>query len=163
AEGVTVRTLRESLTRTVRTLMLVLVSAVVFVLLIACVNLASANLARGESQQREIAVRASLGASRARLVRQLATEKIVLCVGAGLLVRSFKTLMAENPGYRIQRIVLANVALPSARYANPNAGYGDTLAIERFYSGVLNRLRPTSGVDAVSLVNQAPLGGGGPG
>ena len=65
AEGVTIRTMRESLTSKVRTLMYVLLGAVVLVLLVACTNLASANLARGEAQQREIAVRASLGASRA--------------------------------------------------------------------------------------------------
>jgi hypothetical protein len=85
AEGATVRTLRESLTLNVRTLMYVLIGAVAFVLLVACTNLASANLARGESQQRELAVRTSLGAPRARLIRQLATEKIVLCVVGGLL------------------------------------------------------------------------------
>ena len=85
AEGVTLRTLREALTLRIRTLMLVLLGAVALVLLVACANLASANLARGQSQQREIAVRASLGAGRGRLVRQLATEKILLCVVGGLL------------------------------------------------------------------------------
>lgn len=85
ADGVTIRSLREALTLRVRTLCWVLLSAVALVLLVACTNLASANLARGESQQREIAVRASLGAGRGRLVRQLATEKILLCVVGGVL------------------------------------------------------------------------------
>ena len=85
AEGVTIRTLREALTLRVKKLCYILLGAVGLVLLVACTNLASANLARGESQQREIAVRTSLGASRARLVRQLATEKIILSVIGGIL------------------------------------------------------------------------------
>jgi predicted permease len=85
ADGVTIRTLREALTLRVRTLCWVLLAAVGLVLLVACTNLASANLARGEAQQREIAVRASLGAGRGRLVRQLATEKILLCMIGGVL------------------------------------------------------------------------------
>lgn len=256
AEGVTVRSLREALTVRVKTLCYVLLAAVLLVLLVACANLASANLARGESQQREIAVRASLGAGRGRLVRQLATEKIVLCViggilgialswvlvraavalgdgtlpafatvgvdvrvmsfglvaalltglvtgvlpamrvtsdlrasvatggggsgkrgsfrgvliaaevalattlviGAGLLLRSFSELMAEDPGYAVQQIALGNVSLPEETYSNPKGWYGDTLALSRFYTEVLGRLRATPSIGSVALVNQIPLG-----
>jgi predicted permease len=108
-----VRTLKDDLVGDVRDVLWVLMGTIGMVLLIACANVANLLLVRAESRQQELAVKAALGASSGRIVRELLMESLTLAVlggaaGVALAYGAVRLLIALSPGNlpRLQEITI---------------------------------------------------------
>jgi putative ABC transport system permease protein len=115
--GAFVEDLQRAFTQDLEEPLLVLQSAVVFVLLIACSNVAGLLLARAAVRRSEVSVRAAMGATRSRVVRQLLTESVLLALAGGIL--------GFGLGWAGLRMVLA--ALPEGALPSDNIGISLTV------------------------------------
>ncbi len=153
--------MRQEMVGDVRPALLILTGAVSFVLLMACANVANLLLARAAGRQKEIAIRAAIGARRGRLLRQLLTESVILAgLGAacGLLLGSWgvRLLLAFSPGDipRIGRLESASVfALLDWRVL------AFTLAVA-FFTGILFGLIPALALSKPDLSSTLKEAGG---
>ncbi|MBV9437827.1 MAG: ABC transporter permease [Acidobacteria bacterium] len=150
--GAEVKPLREEIVGDVRTPLLVLLGAVGLVLLIACANAANLVFARTLARRKEMAVRSALGASRARVIRQVMAETIVLSVLAGIV-----GLLIATIGLKLLVAFLAT-KLPRASQVEISAAVlGFTFAIS-IAAGILAGFAPAVRLSGVNLSESLKLG-----
>jgi putative ABC transport system permease protein len=103
-QGAYVVSITDEIIGGIRPTLLMIFGAVIFVLLVACANVANLLLARATVRFREITIRSAIGAARSQLVRQLLTESLVLALlggGLGLLLAIWGTGLVESAGSKI--------------------------------------------------------------
>ncbi len=156
--GIAVNRLRDEIGWQTRMLLMALVGASLCVLLIACTNLASLLLARALARQRELAVRAAVGAGRERLLRQMLTEGLVLAVLGGIL----GVLLAVVAGPLFARLVPTRLPISEVPGVEPRMLV--LAAIATFATGlgfgIVPALRASRHADAQGLRESGRVGAG---
>jgi putative ABC transport system permease protein len=153
--GASIVGLHEDLVAESRSSLVMMLWAVALVLLIACTNIANLLLSRAAERQREMSIRGALGAGRARLIRQVLTESVLLGT-AGAAVG----LLFAEVGIKIITS-LKNLGLPSANVIDINlAVLGFTLLLG-FLTSVLFGIVPASQISRTEFTEQLKRGSGG--
>lgn len=147
--------LHEEVVGSYRTALMMLLGAVALVLLIACSNLANLLLSRASARHKEIAIRAAVGASRGRLIRQLLTETTVLSLiggGLGLVLawQGINLLMALSPS-----------SLPRANEVNIDGRVLAFTLVVSLLAGVIFGLMPALQASKVDLNDELKSSGKG--
>jgi predicted permease len=148
----TIVPLKEQMVGDVRPVLLVLMGAVLFVLLIACVNVANLQLARSTARDREFAVRVALGAQQWRLIRQVLTESLALASLGGAL-----GLLLSYWGTKAAVAAIPNM-LPRSESIGMNGGVLLFTMLVSIVAGVVFGMAPalrTSRTDVRNTLNQS--------
>lgn len=146
--GALLRPLQADLVNDVRPALLVLLGAVGFILLIACVNVTNLSLARIFSRHKEIAIRTAMGASSARIIRQIVAESVLLALVGGALGLAY-----AHFGVRLIMAFLAD-RLPTSMEANIDLKVLAFTAVVSVLTGVVAGILPALHLSR-SNVNQA--------
>jgi putative ABC transport system permease protein len=160
--SIVVNLLLDDMVGPIRPALLVLLGAVAFVLLIACANVANLLLAKAAGRQREMAIRASLGAGRSRIITQMLTESVLLSLAGGLV----GLLLAYGAFHGLLALAPAN--LPRLGEASLNSAVAVSTLLLSAVTGIVFGLAPAwyaSKTDVHSLLKEGARGtsGGGTG
>lgn len=153
--GITLISMKQDIVGNVRPVLLVLLAAVCFLLLIACANVANLLLARSVGRSREFAIRAALGASRARVIRHLFTESLLLAGSGGAL-----GLLLAYWGTRAALGVLPAALPRAAEISLDSRVLLFTIGVS-FFAGILFGLAPAlkaSRIDLQEIINEGGRG-----
>jgi putative ABC transport system permease protein len=157
---VAVARLQDAMTMNVRPALMILLGAVTFLLLIACANVANLLLTQATARQRELAIRAAIGATRGRLVRQFLTEALLLSLAggaAGILAAHWGVVsLVRLAPPELPMVEQVSISIPVLLFA---LGVSSLVAVGL---GVFSAVRATSGTSQSALAEHGRSPGGAP-